>query len=161
MKLCKKRKIRQMSDPFQNLIADGLGPLGRNRSQEKCLCQESIGLLHQGHLPAKRCSRSQRCVKPGLRISVMQGLRRQEIWTSFSWIQLFVKKLQSFDMNISINQTNKPSMVYSIVLCHMQTVPYMDFHTNFKTHWHLQYIPYHTLGWATKLHMRSTSGHIF
>ncbi len=79
MKLCKKRKIRQMSDPFQNLIADGLGPLGRNRSQEKCLCQKSIGLLHQGHLPAKRFSRLQRSVKPGLRISVMQGLRRQEI----------------------------------------------------------------------------------
>ena len=110
MKLCNKRsvsKIRQMLGPFQNPIADGLGHLVRNRSQEKCLCQQqqSIGLLHQGHLLAKRCSRSQRCVKPGLRISVMQGLRRQEIGTSFSWIQLFVKKLQSFDMNLSINLT--------------------------------------------------------
>ncbi len=62
MKLCKKRgvsKIRQMLDPFQNLIAEGLGPLGRNRSQEKCLCQESIGLLHQGHLPASAPGRKE------------------------------------------------------------------------------------------------------
>ncbi len=40
-------------------------------------------LLWQDYLPAKRCSRSQKCVKPGLRISVMQGLPRQECWTSF------------------------------------------------------------------------------
>ena len=81
MKLHTKRgvsKFRQMSGPFQNLIAGGTRSLVRQRSQEKHLCQLGIGLLRQDHLPAKRCSRSQRCVKPGLRVSVMQGLGRQE-----------------------------------------------------------------------------------
>ncbi len=79
MKLRTKRgvsKIRQMLDPFQNLIAGGTRSLVRQRSQEKHLCQ--LGLLCQDHLPAKRCSRLQRCVKPQLRVSVMQGLGRQE-----------------------------------------------------------------------------------
>ncbi len=54
-------KIRQMSGPFQNLIAGGTRSLERQRNQEKHLCQLGIGLLRQDHLPAKRCSRSQRC----------------------------------------------------------------------------------------------------
>ena len=46
--------------------------------QKKHLCQPGIGLLRQENLPAKRCSRLQRCVKPELQISVMQGLRSLE-----------------------------------------------------------------------------------
>ncbi len=81
LKLRTKRgvsKIRQMSGPFQNLIAGGTRSLVRKRSQEKHLCQLVTCLLCQDHLPAKRCSRSQICVKPELRVSVRQELRRQE-----------------------------------------------------------------------------------
>ncbi len=85
MKLCTK-KIRQMLGSFQNLIAGDTRSLVRQKSQEKYLCQPYIGLLHQDHLPAKRCSRLQRCVKPGLWISVMYGLKRQEYWTGLSLI---------------------------------------------------------------------------
>ena len=81
MKLCMKRglsNIRQMSGPFQNPIAGGIISLVRQRSQEKHLCQSGIYFLHQDHLPAKRWSKSQRCVKLGLRISVMQWLTRMQ-----------------------------------------------------------------------------------
>ena len=54
-------KIGQMSGSFQNLTAGGTRSLVRQRSQETDLCQPGIGLLRQeDHLPAKRCSRSQR-----------------------------------------------------------------------------------------------------
>ncbi len=59
--------MREMSGgPFQNLIASGTRSLVRIRNQEKHLRQVGISLLHQDHPLAKRCSRSQRCVKPGL-----------------------------------------------------------------------------------------------
>ncbi len=48
------------------LPAGGTRSLVRQRSKEKHQCQLGIGLLRQDHLPAKRCSRPQRCVKPEL-----------------------------------------------------------------------------------------------
>ena len=63
---------------FLNLVAGGTRSLVRQRSQENHLCQLGIGLLRQDHFPAMRCSRLQRCLKPGLRVSVMQVLGRQE-----------------------------------------------------------------------------------
>ncbi len=66
-----------MLGPFQNLIAGGLEPLARNRSQEKCLSQEGNGLTHQGHIPAKRCS-----VSPG---SGDKDTEQAFLWSSRLW----------------------------------------------------------------------------
>ncbi len=62
--------------PFLNLIAGGKGSLVSQKklSQEKHLRQASDGQVHQDHLPGKRCSKSQRCIEPGLWISVVQEL---------------------------------------------------------------------------------------
>ena len=92
-------KIGQMSGSFQNLTAGGTRSLVRQRSQEKHLRQPGIGLLRQDHLPAKKCSRSQRCVKPGLRVSVMQGLGRM-LKKPFFDPAVCAKTAMRLDMNL-------------------------------------------------------------
>ena len=108
MKLCMKRgvsKVRQMLGPFQILIGGGLGPLGRNRSQEKCLCinmqQQSISLLHQGHLKqVLQLSKMHQARTADLRHARTQEARNLN---KLFWDPAVCEETS----NLSLNQTNQ------------------------------------------------------
>ncbi len=82
-------KIRRMSGSLPNILnpfAGGSGPLATNIYQDKCCWLLD---LHVFHLPAKRRSKSQRCVKPGQWITASQCIRRMNTEQVFH-IQHFV-----------------------------------------------------------------------
>ncbi len=64
-----------MSNSLLKSFADDPGPLATKIPQEQCH-GEACTLSAKFHLPAKGCSKSQRCVKPGPWLTTLQDIRR-------------------------------------------------------------------------------------
>ncbi len=72
----KYSKIRPVSSSLQKSFAGGSRPLGPKKLPGTASWSSQLMILLLFHLPAKKCSKSWRCVKPGPWFPTLQDIRR-------------------------------------------------------------------------------------
>ncbi len=100
-----------MSGSLQKSFAGGSRPLGRKNYQEQRLRSSRLMILLLFHLPAKGCSKSRRCVKPGPWFTALQDIRRPNAVKPFQSSSSSVWWIVMTDNDPSINQITKPNQV--------------------------------------------------